>query len=428
MRLHILGPAFGCPSIDAQCNAAVALVKEEASKQGKKWELVCAVDNFEDLPFLEDEEKLYHGFSSIARHLRDERLPAEHAATEAFIESNGRTLLDVSLYISYENYAAKTRPSFSHILPWYSNYFIPPERRAAARKRTEHLGITGIDMDDVHESVLDQPENMSAAERRFDEETKSRARTLLGRRHTVKSMLRSSAAAGAFKLKNLADNFYEPLVDLLGKNKYLTSDTELSRVDCLAYGYLSLLLYPKVPQAWAAEIMRKEYPSLVQYIHRVRDELHLGVRDEVAQNMLRDTRKDDTGLPWISVVRPAVLRQLTSCGQALLRQTPLSPKSSPVVAEDKSHARSTIHDLLPHAASLTIGTLFLGGWLLYRQGIWPQGEQVHFFGRKRLADYGAAGSALAVLSGFSSHVNSREPRPAQQELLGQAIVDVEVVQ
>ncbi|KAF2224463.1 Tom37 C-terminal domain-containing protein, partial [Elsinoe ampelina] len=395
MKLYILGPAFGCPSIDAQCNAAVALVKSEADRKGRAWELICAADSFDELPYLDDEGVRYHGFSSIAQHLNPEKKSAEDFALEAFIESNGQTLLDVSLYVSYENYAAKTRPSFTRILPWYINYLLPPERRAAARKRTEHLGITGIDMDDVHESVIDQPESMSVAERKFDEEAKTRARTLLGRRHTVKSMLRQSAAAGAFKLKNLANNFYEPLAEQLEGKSYLGAGDGISQVDCLAYGYLSLLLYPKLPQAWAAEIMQKEYPTLARYVDRVRDQLQLRVEDGTVESLFVGTGKGAT-LPWTRPEKISVGHRFASCGQALLRHLPVMPKPSPIIAEEDSQSRSgTIDQLLPHAAGISLATILVGGWLLYRNGIWPRGEQVQIFGRKRLSDYGAAGSALA---------------------------------
>ncbi|KAF4549802.1 Metaxin-like protein [Elsinoe fawcettii] len=427
MRLYILGPAFGCPSVDAQCNAAVALVKREAERTAQAWELACAADSFDELPYLEDEGVRYHGFSSIAQHLRPDTSSAEQLATEAFVESNGQTLLDVSLYVSYENYAAKTRPSFTRILPWYFNYLVPPERRAAARKRTEHLGITGIDMDDVHESVIDKPESMSMAERKFDDETKTRARTLLGRRHTVKSMLRQSAAAGAFKLKNLANNFYEPLAELLEGKSFFGEGNEISRLDCLAFGYLSLLLYPRVPQAWAAEIMRKEYPSLVHFVDRVRDELQLHVKDATVDALFRDTSDATAGLPWTTPERPTIVRQFTSCGQALLRHLPVVPKASPIVYEEQSQARSsTLQQLLPHVAGLSLASIFIGGLVLYRNGIWPHGEQIQLFGRKRWSDYGAAGSALAVLGGLSSGSNTTENRAPEQTDTPRAIVDVQV--
>ncbi|KAG8625309.1 hypothetical protein KVT40_007060 [Elsinoe batatas] len=427
MKLYILGPAFGCPSIDAQCNAAVALVKSEADRNSRAWELVWAAESFDELPYLDDEGVRYRGFSSIAQHLGSEKKSAEDFALEAFIESNGQTLLDVSLYVSYENYAAKTRPSFTHILPWYINYLLPPERRAAARRRTEHLGITGIDMDDVHESVIDQPESMSVAERKFDEETKTRARTLLGRRHTVKSMLRQSAAAGAFKLKNLANNFYEPLAEQLEGKRYLGAGDEISEVDCLAFGYLSLLSYPKLPQAWAAEMMRKEYPTLAQYVDRVRDQLQLRVEDGALESLFGDTGKRAT-LPWSTPEKISVGRQFASCGQALLQHLPVVPKPSPIIAEEGSQSQTgTLDQLLPHAAGISLATVLVGGWLLYRNGIWPHGEQVQLFGRKRLSDYGAAGSALAVLGGMSTRPNSTEQRPTQQTNEPQALVDVQVV-
>lgn len=73
MKLHILGPAFGLPSIDAECIAAVALVKTHCESINEHWELVASHEAAPGtrLPSLEDNNKSYSGFSSIARHLSD---------------------------------------------------------------------------------------------------------------------------------------------------------------------------------------------------------------------------------------------------------------------------------------------------------------------------------------------------------------------
>lgn len=71
MRLHILGPAFGLPSIDPECTAAVALVKTYCEKEGKQWELVPSheTSTSDCLPLLEDGEVSIRGFGNIVKHL-----------------------------------------------------------------------------------------------------------------------------------------------------------------------------------------------------------------------------------------------------------------------------------------------------------------------------------------------------------------------
>lgn len=82
MRLYVVGPAFGCPSIDPQCNAAVALLNAWERRNGESWELVCANTEFDRLPLLEVDGRRLSGFRQIARYLATEKashyMAAEH--------------------------------------------------------------------------------------------------------------------------------------------------------------------------------------------------------------------------------------------------------------------------------------------------------------------------------------------------------------
>lgn len=87
MHLHVLGPAFGLPSIDRESIAAVALVKTYCAKTSRSWELVPAHDDVagSTLPTLYDEAHVVHGYRNIARHLGaiselDEKRKADYAA------------------------------------------------------------------------------------------------------------------------------------------------------------------------------------------------------------------------------------------------------------------------------------------------------------------------------------------------------------
>lgn len=402
--MHILGPAFGCASIDPQCSAAVALLRAWEKRTGGQWQLVCAADDFDLLPLLEVEGRKVSGFREIAQYLdgTTRTRKAEHISIEAFVESHGQTLIDIAYYVSYENYSGRTRPGFTKILPWYANYIVPPQRRAAARDRTRHLGISGIDMDDVHESVLDDkpPENMSLAEQRFDKETEKRARGLLGRKSTVRSMLRRPEHSGTFKLKNLADNFYEPLMDMIqDTDSDLTEDEWPSPAACFAFGYLSLLANRTLPQSWASDIMLMHYKPLADFVTRLTSKLDVRI-DDAAGKTPADLvlRGKGGGLPWVKTPDVSFGNKMSFCGHALLGQIPLLPEHQPV-RPAKAHAvRSTMAiDYLPQAMFSSIASIALGGWVAYRLGFWPQGEEVHLFGRKRLSDYGAAGAALSVL-------------------------------
>jgi len=67
MKLYILGPGFGLPSIDPKCNAAVALLR--AQDDTVSWELTISHDEDNTLPRLEDGGITYRGFKSISNHL-----------------------------------------------------------------------------------------------------------------------------------------------------------------------------------------------------------------------------------------------------------------------------------------------------------------------------------------------------------------------
>lgn len=79
MKLYILGPAFGLPSIDPECNAAVALLR--AQDDSVSWEVANSHDEDTILPRLEDGANTYFGLKSITNHLK-ERSPSLSAQQE----------------------------------------------------------------------------------------------------------------------------------------------------------------------------------------------------------------------------------------------------------------------------------------------------------------------------------------------------------
>lgn len=195
---------------------------------------------------------------------------------------------------------------------------------------------------DVHESVIEKPPT-------FEHDTEKRAKALLGARKTIRGMLSKPEHAGAFKLKTLADAFFEPLEQQLEKT-YLLGD-DLSAVDFLALGYLQLMLRPELPQNWLQREM-KRYPKLVAYTERMEE---LGVKNKGIQR------------EW------ATQEAMSFIGTAL------SPD-------------------LSRPALVAGGLSTLLGCLVYTQVALPRGDEMHIFGRRRLADLGAVGAALADMS------------------------------
>jgi hypothetical protein len=86
-------------------------------------------------------------------------------------------------------------------------------------------------------------------------------------------LLSSPLYAARFKLDALSNELLQPLADQLRNKDYLFGGEKPSSLDCLALGYLALLRYAPVPQAWVAEAIQARYPSINAYIKRLREEL-----------------------------------------------------------------------------------------------------------------------------------------------------------
>ncbi|KAK5113662.1 hypothetical protein LTR62_003289 [Meristemomyces frigidus] len=416
MRLYVLGPAFDLPSLDPECLAAIALLQ---SLGPEEWQLIPTHDDTHGLPYLtlnndNNTAKSIHGFASITHHLRP-HLPkfGDDIALTSFLHSTAQPLLDLSLYLSSENYPT-TRSAFTKILPWHTNYLLPPRRRAAARHRTENLGLGGIDVDNVHEDLSGRPEGFDGVGKEqgagFEVEAQKRASLLLPRKDTLKSFLKRPEHSAVFKLHSLAENFFGPLQDILEstEGKYLHGD-KVSAVDCLAYGYLALMLFPTLPQDWLARTMKRKYGVLVAYVERIHAELRLGtnVGDVMALSQCRDEEEGVAAhrsaramtLPWSTATTSTPIEVLMSTARELLSHIPFLSPSTTILAKGKDRI-ALWQQFLP--ALLTLATTAMGTavYLSIRTGLipWPHGETVHLFGRKRLVDYGHLGAALGGLS------------------------------
>ncbi|KAH0165512.1 hypothetical protein KCU86_g18305, partial [Aureobasidium melanogenum] len=415
MKLHILGPAFGLPSIDAECIAAVALIERYTQGSSQAWALVASHEAAPGtrLPFLQVGDETYSGFDRIAQYLIDtcgSTVPglatnltaqqhADATALSTFIKSEGQLLLDISLYVSFENYRNRTRSAFTKILPWYANFVIPPQRRHEARQRTQHLGVSSLDVDDIHEDVIDKPSSMQSEQQKkpFEHETEKHARRLLGRKDTVRTLLQKPEHAAAFKLNAIADNFFEPLQELLKNHSNLLGTDQPAIVDCLAFGYLSLMFYPKMPQNWLASTMRLKYQKLVVYLGSLRDTFRVDAHPDEALDAVSQSEKGAAELPWVSPQTFGPLAVIGYIGQSLFSQLPLPKTDSGLEHLPIRRQPSFLKRYLPAVLGLTSTSLALLAFWAYNNLTWPHGEAVHFFGRRRLVDYGAAGATLSAL-------------------------------
>lgn len=446
MQLYVLGPAFGLPSIEAECIAAIALLQSHCDGQ---YEVVPTSTTSPRLPLLSTSDGHHiSGFRNIARYLRhtinsSTRSAAhEHAAsvaTSSFLLSNAQLLLDISLYVSFENYRHVTRPAFTKILPWHANYILPPRLRTAARARTEHLGVSSLDVDNVHEDLSNRPEGFDGVgkeTRGLDPETQKRASLLLPRKETLRSLLRRPEHSAVFKLHALAENFFGPLQDMLGKTEFLEGQ-EVADVDLLAYGYLSLMLYPKLPQDWLATTMRRKYGRLVEYTERLHRTLRLQTEVKDVQSLAKCKTKDDVvgrrvacrmTLPWSASGTAGVADIASTVAAAAAEHIPIIGGPSVTLIHARPVRRGVFGEHFPAILVATTTTLALGIYYAFHTGLvaWPHGEATHIFGRKRFSDYGHLGAALAGISMLGQQASRDVAFHEQEQISNPAKVEVEV--
>ncbi|KAH7406036.1 Eisosome component PIL1-domain-containing protein [Phaeosphaeria sp. MPI-PUGE-AT-0046c] len=324
LELHTWGPAFGLPSIEPECIATIAYCQRVIPKG--QWTLIADYDTTvgatESLPILYDDGvATATGFEDIVAYLRNhlevtEDLDAhlthkqltDRTAFIAFLQSTATPLVDLLLYVSAENYNTTTSSAYTAILPWFANYTVPPKRRDLARARTAHMGLSSLDVDTTAEEAFapgrgTASSEYEAAKKAAGIPTDGQPNTLrIGRGKGIGGLLGAPVYAARFKLDALSDELLEPMADLLGKSNYLMKADRISSLDCLAFGYLALLFYPAVPQAWLKETIQRKFPRIASYLRRLREEIFLNEESNPSDVWSISSGSRDAGmgtsLPW----------------------------------------------------------------------------------------------------------------------------------
>lgn len=301
LKLHIYGPAFGLPSIDAQCLAAIVLLR--CCHDSTSWALIHNYDPsttpFNNLPALYDETTWIYGFHDILKYLIDSNaLPssfstdlsetqlADQAAYLSFLTSRGLPLLDLSLYVSSDNYTTCTRSIFGEILAWPSSWTVPQRLRDGAKKRSEHLGLSALDVDATREKELKQQNAVITAQ--IPQAPRRPTK------QTVSALLGSKAEQTRFRLEAVTADFFSPLQHQMGQKGFLLGD-EITAVDCLAIGILAQMQIDELPQPWLRNTLNDRYPRLASWTERNKERLF-------------------SDLPW----RPASSRSWTAIASGIL--------------------------------------------------------------------------------------------------------------
>lgn len=322
----------------------------------------------------------------------------------SFIESHGQPLLDLSLYVSSDNYTSTTRPALSQLLQWPGQWFTSPEKRSLAKARTDHLGLSSLDLDNANEP------NTKPSTPAISDVIPQSLRTS---RQTVTSLAQQPQHAARFRLEALADGFFEPLQELLGNKRYMLSEDQPSSLDAVAVASLALMLIPQVPQKWFAETMTSRYPVLCVYVRRSIKEYFGGpvklndaimeTHSEACYESQQRSKIDAKFLPWGKPARKGV----RDAGSALLKGTLFSlpmaehfnqervllargdqgPSSSGVISEPGKFQPLVVPSLL------ALGSVFaaVGSYFLYTDVMHSPAPA-----KRNLSDMGDAGAMLGM--------------------------------
>jgi hypothetical protein len=150
------------------------------------------------------------------------------------------------------------------------------------------MGLSSLDVDTTAEEVFapgrgTASSDYEAAKRAAGIPTDGQPNTLrMGRGKGIGGFLGTPVYAARFRLDSLSNELLEPLADLLGKSGFLFNEDRISSLDCLAFGYLSLLFYPAVPQAWVKETVQTKFPRIASYVRRLRKDIFSNEEVEAA--------------------------------------------------------------------------------------------------------------------------------------------------
>ncbi|EEQ92300.1 hypothetical protein RJZ56_007488 [Blastomyces dermatitidis] len=316
-ELHIWGPAFGLPSIDPQCIAivayfALAVPAKERGPDGELEQWVLVADNdpgmvpTNELPALWTGTRWISRFRNIVAYLSQysngewdldrwmgQKERADCIAFSSFLESQGQPLIDLSLYVSSENYNNVTSLAYATLLQWPNQWIMPPQIRTTAKKRTEHLGLTSLDLDVMVEEERQQARDPSNLANKIPKGLVRKPQA------TVSDILSKTSKRNRIRLEGITGAFVAPLEELLGRKGYLLSSEIPSTLDCLALGYLSLALVPKLPYPWLRDAATGQAPRLAAYADQLRSRCFGAVPIEVSI-AFTDSPALASSLPWRS--------------------------------------------------------------------------------------------------------------------------------
>ncbi|AEO53097.1 hypothetical protein MYCTH_2293977 [Thermothelomyces thermophilus ATCC 42464] len=437
VQLHVWGPAFGLPSIDAECLAAIAYLAQTLGSAD--YQLIQSSPSAvptQHLPTLYDSRTStwIGGFTSITAHLHTHPPPtfqsapqptdgsssttttttttttaasatADGTAYTAFLSAHAAPLLALSLYVSSANYGAATRPAYSAVLPLPLPWTEPPAVRAAMARRAAHLGLSSLDAD-------------AAAERARAEERRAAADGWVAvPPHATAGRAAGGGGGGGGgggkgggvaavltpeqKSRIRLEEAAREVLDVLAEVDWAAGGggrQVAAEVRCLAFGYLALMLLPDVPRPWLREIMEGRYPALCTFVRDFRARVFpqggklLPWADGGAQASA--SASASASAVALRFVR-AVMAEVPLVGEWWSRWWTARKKREVLASKGAKPAPSNDLLLLLGAG---LGLTVVGAGVFFYRGLPPFGEAVQVW-RKPVVGLSSFGAAGAMFSG-----------------------------
>ncbi|KAK3808705.1 MAG: outer mitochondrial membrane transport complex protein-domain-containing protein [Benniella sp.] len=244
-ELYIYGPAFGLPSIDPQCLAVISYLSIVSHQEYTIVE--CndpGISPTGELPVFHDGKNWIAGTNRIIAYLsrtgynaNEDLEPEDVAKTTAYSSLIDESLADAILFSWFadsDNFLDATRQAYSNLFSFPSRYFLPLQMRKAAVQRVQKYGGT-VD-----------------------------SGALVSAEHT--------------KIYDMARDCYRVLDRKLGDKEFFFGFKPTS-LDAKVFGYLALQLYPEIPHPRFQMILSSQFPRLVTYAERCREEFFANLPD-----------------------------------------------------------------------------------------------------------------------------------------------------
>lgn len=350
------------------------------------------------------------GFTSITGRLRDlggdawdldrdldVAQRADSAAYASFLRSSAAPLVALSLYVSSANWAATTRPAYSNILPFPLTWTEPLSIRHRMCDTADHLGLSDLNVDDDGRSAQAQQASSTATGESTDGFLKVPDR-LKPLRRGVKAAL-SPEQTALFRLEAVANDCLAVLADLKAASEmdgagerffFPSTSSSASSLDCLAFGYLALMLVPDVPRPWLKDLVRRRHESLTLFVDATRDAIFGG---DVASS-----------LPWADPSSPRgpgeqgpsaltrFVRDLVAASVPRAWAVRDAPSSKSASGSSAAARGSSVLAALGSGAAV-VG--ILGSAVLYKH-MPPLGAALYRWEMPRRRAFGAAGAFFGV--------------------------------